>query len=53
MGTVFGAKNDITQIDKMKVKSNRFLDQIIRNASKKGVTPGVGHYKNLEKGYEK
>ena len=51
-GVVDGAK-PLTHVNKLKVKSNRYLDQIIKNASRKGSAPGVGHYKNVEKGMDK
>ena len=49
---IAGAKDNIAHTDKLKVKGNRFIDQVIRNASKKGAPPGVGHYK-VDKGYER
>ena len=52
LGVRAGSKENILHVDKLKVKQNRFIDQVIRNASKKGSAPGVGHYK-VEKGYEK
>lgn len=47
-----GSKENIMHSDKLKVKQNRYIDQVIRNAAKKGGAPGVGHYK-VEKAYEK
>jgi len=35
----------------MKIKTNRFLDEVIKRAAKQ--SPGVGHYKNLEKALDK
>ena len=52
LGVIAGAKDNIAHTDKLKVKGNRFIDQVIRNASKKGAPPGVGHYK-VDKGYER
>ena len=52
IGVVDGSKS-ITHQSKLKVKSTRYLDLIIKNATKKGSAPGVGHYKNLEKAMDK
>lgn len=48
MGHTDGARENIKHSEKVKVKSNRFFDQIVRNASKKESGPGVGMYKNPE-----
>lgn len=48
MGHNDGARENIKHSEKVKVKSNRFFDQIVRNASKKESGPGVGSYKNPE-----
>jgi len=50
LGKTFGL---VEHKDKMKVKSNRFLDQVVKQATKQGSVPGVGHYKNLDKAYER
>ena len=48
MGYTEGAREGIKHSEKVKVKSNRHFDQIVRNASKKESGPGVGMYKNPE-----
>lgn len=48
MGVTEGARDNIKHSEKVKVKSNRFFDQIVRNAAKKESGPGVGMYKNPE-----
>ena len=50
IGVIHGGKKDIPHTSKLKIKSNRFLDQIVNKTKN---TPGVGHYKNLEKALDK
>ena len=44
-----GSKPNVAHADKLKVKSNRALDQLVHAAKARG-PPGVGHYKGTESG---
>lgn len=48
-GVVESSHPDIKHQDKLKIKSNRFLDQVIKKSAK---VPPVGNYANLEKAYK-
>ena len=45
-----GARPNITQKDKLQIKSTRCFDTIVRNSKLKG-PPGVGTYKGVENAY--
>ena len=46
-----GSRPDLKHVDKLKVKSNRYLDQVIVKAQK--MAPGPGNYINFDKGYDR
>jgi len=46
-----GGKPNILHIEKMKTKTNRAFDKIVRDAKVHG-PPGVGHYKGVERGMD-
>ena len=50
LGASESAKDNIKHADKLKVKSVRHYDTVIKKAK---FGPGVGHYKNLENGLDK
>ena len=50
-GVVESAKPDIKHQDKLKIKSTRFLDLIVKKAKQQG--PALGGYQNLEKAFNK
>lgn len=51
LGMCMGPRPDLKHVDKLKAKSNRFLDQVLAQAKKK--TLGPGNYKLLDKGFER
>ena len=50
LGTAESAKDNIKHADKLKIKSVRHYDTVIKKAK---FGPGVGHYKNVENGLDK
>ena len=51
LGQFVGQKPDLKHADKLKVKTNRYLDQVIKKAQK--MAPAPGSYKNFDKGFER
>lgn len=51
LGMFVGARTDLKHVEKLKAKSNRFLDQVLVQAKKMG--PGPGNYKLLDNGFER
>ena len=49
LGNSTGTKEGLKHSEKLAVKSNRFIDQVIKAAKK---TPGVGQYKNVVRGLD-
>ena len=54
MGVSQGSKLNIKHKEKIKIKSNRYFDKLVKTASKKELsTPGTGYYKGVEQALDR
>lgn len=52
MSKTEGQKPTLVQADKLKVKSNRFIDMVCQKAVRRGV-PGASHYSGVESAFDR